>query len=221
MGKSLSRLARQLRTSHGYALLTTFDGGYVPGTVVSAHRWNNIDRIGALKDGLEKELIPPVEGPVICALENFNRTHEMNVGGALAYIRPAGGASGTFKQSKSVVAAFDSPQIHSMSLLELTDAIRESDEIWETTLGDALLERKTRVVYAVVRAKLSFTFLGAGAVGVDMKGAVGGLSNVELGSGWKWRNEATLETKAELPVAIETARWVKGKRRLVPMGRRV
>jgi hypothetical protein len=221
MAKSLNTLAKQLRRNHGFLLVTSFDAGIVPGTILNARRWNDISRIGHLDDGLDAAALPAVDGPAVCMLADFNRSHEMGVDAALQLIRPRGDVSTRFRRAKEVVARFDSPMIRQMSLFDIEDAVRANDSIWDKAIGRALVERRTRLVYAVVSGRLSFMFRGTGEFGIDIRTDVGNLHDVGLEPEWKWRNEATLESKKELTIAVETARYVERRQAFRPMAAKV
>jgi hypothetical protein len=170
MAKSLSTLARQLRKNHGFLLVPSFDAGIRPGSVLNARRWNDISRIGHLDDGLAAAALPAVEGPAICLLADFNRTHEMSADAAMELIRPPAKVKAKFKRAREAVARFDSPMIYQMSLFDIEDAVRADDGIWRKAIGRSLADRRTRVVYAVVRGKLSFMFRATGEFGIDVRG---------------------------------------------------
>lgn len=221
MAKSLSTLAKQLRRNHGFLLVPSFDAGIRPGSILNARRWNDISRIGHLDDGLAAAALPAVNGPSVCMLADFNRTHEMGVDAAMELIRPRANAKAKFRRAREVVARFDSPMIWQMSLFDIEDAVRADSKIWQKAIGRALLERRTRVVYAVVRGKLSFMFRGSGELGIDIKGDIGSLRDAGLEPEWKWRNDATLESKKELTIAVETARYVERRQAFRPMAAKV
>ena len=212
MAKTLGTLARQLRKNHGFLLVTTFDAGIRPGTVLHARSWNDISRIGHLDDVLPESALPAVEGPSVCMLADFNRTHEISVDAALEMIRPDARAKTKFRHAREVVARFDSPVLYQMSLFDIEDAVRAAPAaIWRKAGGRALQDKRTRVVYAVVRGKLSFLFRGTREFGIDIRGEFGATRNAKLAPEWSWRNEATLESKKELTIAVETARYLNGK----------
>ena len=122
-GKSIKTLADQLWKSHGVSLITTFDSGIVPGWVLERRSWNDISRVGHLKDGVKAADLPDVEGPVPCMLADFRRSHEMKIAAALRLLQPTdAGAESQFKRASEAVATFDAPVIYSMSLLAIEDA---------------------------------------------------------------------------------------------------
>lgn len=218
MAKGLKTLANQLKRNHGVLLIPTFDTGIKPGTLLTVNRWNNIDRIGHLTDdrSITAATLGTIEGPSPCLLADFKRTHELQLDAALDLIKPKGTAKAQFKRSREVVASFDSPVTYTASLLQLEDVVEASAGLWERNVGQRLKLKKTWVVFQVIRAKLSFLFRGSGGVGVNLKAtALGKLSNVGLGGKWSWRNEATLESKQELVVAVEAARYGFKKKRFI------
>jgi hypothetical protein len=218
MAKGLKTLANQLKRNHGVLLVPTFDAGVKPGTLLAVNSWNNIDRIGHLTDdrSITADKLGAIEGPTPCLLADFKRTHELQLDAALDLIKPKGTAKGQFKRAREVVASFDSPVTYSVSLLQLEDAVETSAGLWQRNVGQRLRLKKTRVVFQVVRAKLSFLFRGSGGAGMDLKAtSLGKLSSVGLGGKWSWRNEATLESKEELVVAVEAARYAFKKKRFI------
>lgn len=218
MAKSLRTLATQLKKNHGYALVPTFDDGVRPGTVVERRRWNDLNRIGQLTDddAIARGDLGEIEGPTPCLLTEFNRRHELTLEAALDLLGPVGSAASEFERSREVVAGFDSPVTYSSSLFTLEDALERDPRFWERTVGQHLRSRRHYVVYRVVRARLSFLFRGTGSAGIDMKSTkLRNLKSVELSAGWSWRNEATLESKKEILVAVEMARYRSRKKKLV------
>jgi hypothetical protein len=136
-------------------------------------------------------------------------------------IRPPAKVRAKFKRAREAVAKFDSPMIWQMSLFDIEDAVRADDGIWRKAVGRSLLDKRTRVVYAVVRGKLSFMFRGTGEFGIDVRGDIGNLQDAKLAGSWKWRNEATLESKQELTIAVETARYLKSRGVFRPLAAKV
>jgi len=214
-GKSLKTLADELWNSQGITLIPHFDDGIVPGTVLARQNWNNISRIGHVKSAIKQDLLPPVEGPTPCLIPDFRTTHQMNLSGALALLRPDGNVSGALKSVRDAVASFDSPVTYTMDLLELEDVIESQDaSFWTKALGQHLRDSKTRVVFQIIRGRMSFVFRGGKGVGVDLKaGPLGDLASVGLAAGWQWRNEATLESKRELVLAVDYAWYDWGRKR--------
>ena len=124
------------------------------------------------------------------------------------------GAESQFKRASEALATFDAPVIYSMSLLAIEDATESQPApFWDRALGQWLRDGKTRVVYQVIRSRLTFIFRGAGGRGLNLKAALGPLGSVGLGGQWRWRNEATIESKRELVVAVEAAKYNNGKKR--------
>ena len=143
-GKSIKTLADQLWKSHGVSLITTFDSGIVPGSVLERRSWNDISRVGHLKDGVKVADLPDVEGPVPCMLADFRRSHEMKIDAALRLLQPTdAGAESQFKRASEAVATFDAPVIYSMSLLAIEDAIESQPApFWDRALGQWLKDGK-------------------------------------------------------------------------------
>ncbi len=57
-----------------------------------------------------------------------------------------------------------------MSLLAIEDAIESQPApFWDRALGQWLKDGKTRVVYQVIRSRLTFIFRGAGGSGLDLR----------------------------------------------------
>ncbi len=214
-GKSIKTLADQLWKSHGVSLVTTFDSGIVPGSVLERRSWNDISRVGHLKDGVQVADLPDVEGPVPCMLADFRRSHEMNIDAALRLLQPTDAAAESqFKRATEAVATFAAPVIYSMSLLAIEDAIESQPApFWDRALGQWLKDGKTRVVYQVIRSRLTFIFRGVGGSGLDLRAVLGPLGGLGLGGQWRWRNEGTIESKRELVVAVEAGKYNNGKKR--------
>ncbi len=214
-GKSIKALADQLWKNHGVSLITTFDSGIVPGSVLERRSWNDISRVGHLKDGVKAADLPDVQGPVPCMLADFRRSHEMNIDAALRLLQPTdAGAESQFKRASEAVATFDAPVIYSMSLLAIEDAIESQPApFWDRALGQWLKDGKTRVVYQVIRSRLTFIFRGAGGRGLDLRAVLGPLGGLGLGGQWRWRNEGTRESTRELGVAVEEGKYNNGKKR--------
>ena len=64
-----------------------------------------------------------------------------------------------------------------------------------------------------IRGRISFLFRDSGGVDINLKAnSLSDLADVGLGSGWSWRNEATLESKSELVLAVDYA-WYDWKKR--------
>jgi len=216
MAKSLKILADQLRKNNGGIRLTPlFDDGIVPGSAVEVESWNITDRVGHVRELLGKDGIPTIEGPIACLLEDFKRAHDLNLSSAVELLQPSATAKAEFSRAKEAIAHFDSPVIYGMSLTELEDAIEAADEAaWKKALGQRLQLKKARVVYQVIRGRLSFFFRGQGSVGIDLQGSkLGDLQKAGLSAGWKWRNESTLESKRELVIAVKCARYLMKKQR--------
>ena len=220
MGKSLSTLAGQLRRNHGFHLIPTFDNGIVPGTIVHRRRWNDISRVGRLVDdrAIDDEALGPVEGPTPCLLADFNRIHELSMRGALELLTPrTASARAEFRKAKEAVAMFGAPMLYTRSLILMEDAIEADPGIWDRGVGERIRSRNHYVVFQVVRARLTFLFRGSGTTAVDLQsGALKKLSSAGLGADWTWRNEATLESKKEIVVAAELARYRRKRNTLVP-----
>ncbi len=213
-GKSIKTLADQLWKNHGVSLITTFDSGIVPGSVLERRSWHDISRVGHLKDGVKAGDLPYIEGPVPCMLADFRRSHEMNIDAALRLLQPTVTVEAQFKPATEAVATFDAPVIYSMSLLAIEDAIESQPApFWDRALGQWLKDGKTRVVYQVIRSRLTFIFRGAGGSGLDLKAVLGPLGGLGLGAQWRWRNEGTIESKRELVVAVEAGKYNNGKKR--------
>ncbi len=84
---------------------------------------------------------------------------------------------------------------------------------WDRALGQWLKDGKTRVVYQVIRSRLTFIFRGAGGSGLDIRAVLGPLGVLGLGGQWRWRFEGTIESKRELVVAVEAGKYNNGKKR--------
>ena len=109
-GKSIKTLADQLWKNHGVSLITTFDSGIVPGSVLERRSWNDISRVGHLKDGVKAGDLPYIEGPVPCMLADFRRSHETNIGAALRLLQPTVIAiESEFKPATEAVARTHQP----------------------------------------------------------------------------------------------------------------
>lgn len=217
MASALKALSKRLRRQYGKLLVTTFDDGFEPGSILQARSWNDLNLVGHLNKTISRSELPEIVGPTTVLFGNFEREHELNIGGALDLIRPNANAAARFKKAKSSQATFESLLATSYDLFELSDLLRSRDAFWETTLGEAMQERRTRICYQAIRGKITFSFQGSGEALIDMKAAIGNLRSAGIDSGWKWRNNFILESKKEVTIAIETARWHKGKRRLTPM----
>lgn len=214
-GKSLKTLADQLWKNHGITLIPTFDNTISAGSVLSRLHWNNINLIGQLANSSAKDSLPPVEGPKSCLLADFKRSHELNVSAAVSLLQAPAKIGVKLQTVVDVVANFDSPVTYTMDLLRLEDALEgQPDTFWTTALGQRLsTDKRTRIVYQVIRGKISFMFRGSGGVGVDLQAdKIPDLGEVGLSTGWKWRNEATLESKQELVIAVDYA-WYNWKRK--------
>jgi hypothetical protein len=199
-------------------LVPTFEGGIRPGTILDVRRWNDIDAVGALTDdrSIRAEDLGPVEGPTPCLLADLRSVHELQVGAALELLRPVGAARARFRAAREAVISFDSPVTYKVSLLRLEDAVERDPTLWERNVGQRLRMKRARVVFQVVRGKLTFLFRGSGGAGIDLEStALRNLGRVKLGQNWSWRNEATLESKRELVLAVETARYQVKRRRFV------
>ena len=208
MAKSLRTLALQLRRNHGVTWIPTFDAGIRPGSVLDFKRWNDVDHIGHLTDDpalAEQDL--EVVGPVPCLLADLRRTHEVRLSAALELLQPRPSAQADFQRAKEVVVGFDSPVSYTTSLIRLETVLEADPELWQRPLGQWLKRRRTRVVFQVIRGRLSFLFRGSGAAGVDLQAELANLDRIRLGDRWQWRNEATLESKHEVVLAVETARY--------------
>jgi hypothetical protein len=213
-GKSLKTLSEQLEKNHGLVLVTTFDTAIVPGSVLSVKRWSDVTLIGHLKDGIPGDRLPPVEGPMACMLADFRRTHELGVNAALELIRPKPLAAAQFLRASEVVASFDSPVSYRMSLIAIEDALEATHGLWTKALGQQLAAKRTRTVFQVIRGKVTFMFRGSGRAGLDLRSSeLGDLRGAGLLAGWSWRNEATLESKEEVVIAVEATRYAVGRRR--------
>ncbi len=217
MAKSLRTLAAQLKKNHGFALIPSFDHSIEPGSILEWRRWNDINHIGKLTDdrAIRRADLGEIEGPIPCQLADFNRKHEMTVGAALDLLKPAPSANAEFNRAREVIASFESPVLYSASLFVLEDAIEQDPRFWDRTVGQHLRLKRRYVVYQIVRAKLSFFFRGGGSAGVDLRASkLGDLATVKLKTGWSWRNEATLESKKEILLAVEMARYLRKRKRL-------
>ena len=219
MGSSLKALASQLKKNHGFHLIPTFDNGIVPAAILNRRKWNDIDRISHLRSDsviVETDL-GAIEGPTPCLLADFNRHHELAIGGSLDLIQPVASAAVEFKKAKEAVASFGAPVLYTRDLLILETAIESAaPALWNRPIGQALEDRKTFVVFQVVKAKLSFLFRGSGSAGINLAaGPLKDLKAAGLNLGWSWRNEATLESKKEIVIAANLARYNKSKGRLI------
>lgn len=218
-GKSLKMLADQLWKNHGVSLVPTFDAGIQPGSVLLRSDWNQIGHIGSIASVIPAAKLPPTVGPSPCMLADFKRSHELNVGAAVELLAAPAGLGAELSKVADASATFDSPVTYTMDLLRLEDVLEaQGKKFWDSALGQKLLDRKvgkdTRIVYQTIRGRLSFVFRGSGGVGVDLKsGPLGDLSKVGLKAGWRWRNEATLESKKELTIAVDYA-WYDTKRQM-------
>ena len=217
MASQLKELSKRLRRQYGKLLIATFNEGFAPGSVLEARSWNDLNLVGHLNKTIPKAELPELVGPTTVLFGNFEREHELNIGGALDLIQPNASAKSKFKKAKSSQATFESLLATSYDLFELSDLLRSRDSFWTTTLGETMQERRTRICYQAIRGKITFSFQGSGEALIDMKATVGNLRSAGIDSGWKWRNNFLLESKKEVTIAIETARWHQGKRRLTPM----
>lgn len=215
MGKSLKALSGQLRKNHGVHLVPTFDSGIKPGTIILRKKWNDITKIGRLTDDrlITKEKLGPLEGPTPCMLADFNRHHEISVDAAVDLLQPVAGAKGHFKEAREAVASFNSPVTYSLSLMKIEDAVESDPNFWNGSVGQHLCRKNVFVVFQIICAKLSFLFRRSGSAGMNLKATpLGNLKAANLSSAWTWRNEAMLESKKEIVVAAEIARYRKKKR---------
>jgi len=218
-GKTLKTLADQLWKNHGVSLVPTFDSSIAPGSVLLRSDWNQLGHIGNITSIVDATKVPPIVGPSPCMLADFKRSHELNVDAAVELLGAPVNAGVQFNRAADAAAAFDSPVTYTMDLLRLEDVIEaQGKKFWNSALGQKLLDRKTgkdtRIVYQTIRGRLSFVFRGSGGVGVDLKsGPLGDLSSVGLKAGWRWRNEATLESKKELVIAVDYA-WYDKRREM-------
>jgi hypothetical protein len=214
-GKSLKTLADQVWKNHGVTLIPTFDNSVEAGTVLGRLDWNNINVIGHLSNTSAGGALPEVQGPKSCMLADFKRSHELNVGAAVSLLRAPAKIGAKLQRVTDVAVSFDSPVTYTMDLLRLEDVVEQQPgSFWATALGQRLrTDNKTRVVYQVIRGRISFLFRGSGGVGVDLQAdKLSDLGNVGLSAGWKWRNEATLESKHEVVLAVDYA-WYDWKKR--------
>jgi len=214
-GKSLKTLADQLWKNHGVTLIPTFDDSIEAGSVLDRQNWNNIGVVGHLNKSSAKDALPTVEGPKSCMLADFKRSHELNVDAALSLLHAPAKLGAKFQDVTDVVTSFDSPVTYTMDLLQLEDVLEtQPDTFWTSAVGQHLSnDNKTRIVFQVIRGKMTFLFRGSGGVGLDVKAdKVPNLGDVGLGAEWKWRNEATLESKEEVVLAVDYA-WYDVKKR--------
>ena len=218
-GKNLKTLADQLWKNHGVSLIPTFDSSIAPGSVLLRTDWNRIGHIGNISSIIPAAQLPPVVGPSPCMLADFKRSHELNIDAAIELLGAPASVGGQFQRAADAAATFDSPVTYAMDLLRLEDVIEsQGKKFWNSALGQKLQERKTskdtRIVFQTIRGRLSFVFRDSGGVGVDLKsGPLGDLSKVGLKAGWRWRNEATLESKKELVIAVDYA-WYDKRREM-------
>jgi hypothetical protein len=218
MAKSLMMLANQLRKNHGVHLVTTFDSGIEPGVLIERKKWSDIHRVARLTDdsAISATDLGPLEGPWPCLLADFTRNHEISLNAAMELLQPSASATAAFTKAKQVVACFTAPVIYGRSLVKLEDAIEKDPKFWERNLAQRLKSRQTFVVFEVVRSKLAFLFRGSGRAGIDLEStALKDLKRAGLSAGWSWRNEATLESKKEMVVGVEIARYNQSSRMLV------
>ncbi len=219
-GKPLKTLADQLRNNYGITLLPTFDTGVVPGSMLSRQSWNDINPIGHLGKALVEGELPAIDGPKACMLADFRRTHEVSVDAALSVLQPVAGAEAHFQQASDAITSFDSPVTYTMDLNELEDVVEgQPDPFWTKAAAQKLRDKKTRVVYQTVRGRISFVFRGGGGASINL--AAGPLSNLakfQMDAGWRWRNEATIESKDELVLAVNYAKYNWGKAAFEPRG---
>ena len=190
-----------------------------PATVLNRRKWNDIDRIGTLQSDsvITEAQLGEIEGPTPCLLADFNRQHELSIGGSLDLIQPAASAKAEFKRAKEAVASFGAPVLYTRDLLVMEAAIESAAPgLWNRPTGQALADSKTFVVFQVVKAKLSFLFRGSGSAGINLAGGpLKDLKAAGLNLGWTWRNQATLESKKEILIAANLARYNKSKGRLI------
>ncbi len=213
-GKSLKTLADQLWDNHGFTLIPTFDGSIEVGTVLARSDWNNLNVVGQLRNSVDVEALPTIVGPKACMLADFRRSHEVSLEAAVSLIGAPAKVGGTWQQVTDVSASFDAPVTYTMDLIHLEDVVEALPEkFWNGALGQRLrTDQDTRVVYQVVRGRMSFLFRGSGGVGVDLRASqVIDLANVGLEAAWAWRNEATLESKCEVVLAVDYA-WYDAKK---------
>lgn len=213
--KSIKSLSDQLWTNHGVSFIPTFDNGIEPGSVIERRSWNDINHLGHMRKGLTTGVFPATSGPTACLLADFTSAHQLQVSAAIGFLQSKGSLGGKLGKVKDVIGTFDMPVIYSVDLLELADLIKmQGPPFWQKALGQALGDRRTRVAYQVIKGRIAFLFRDSGGVGVNLEvGAMGDLSSVGLGAGWRWRNEATLESKSELVLGAQMARYDKNKAR--------
>jgi hypothetical protein len=210
MAKNLRTLSKQLR-NQGYTLLTSFANTYKPGSVVHEERWDRFSMLGMMQSSLTKTGFPAVEGPEAIGIMDFTRNHELTVNAAVDWLGNNITLTGKPASVVDVVARFEGSESYRLDLLNLQDLLNKQEpQFWESALGTHLLTKNTRVVYEVIYARLSFQFRNSGGLGVAVNLAEN-KSGVKLNAGasYQWKNEATLEMKKPMVVALELAQWDK------------
>ncbi|MHC4482389.1 MAG: hypothetical protein ACYSW4_02450 [Planctomycetota bacterium] len=218
MANSLKMLSKRIFKNHGIRLIPTFDGGIRPGSVLEVKSLTDVNHLGHVKGSMNNKTSFPVEiGPTPALISDFNNQHELNINGAVELLRPSAQARAYFKRAKSAVATFGGVVTYRVDLFKLEEAIEKDKSLLLGPVGQTLREnRKSRIVYQIFRSTLSFTFVGSGGIGIDLKAELGNLKSAKLDAGWKWQNKATLESKKEILVAVEAAKYSFTKKRLCP-----
>lgn len=211
MSKNLRTLHNQLR-NQGYTLLTALSNAYQPGTMVHERSWKSLPLLGSLKSILPKDSFPAVEGPRAVVLEGFTRTHGLDVKAAFEWMGDDVKANGTLKNVVQVTGRFEAPVARWVDLLALSSMVSEHVGS-NATLKGFLKRQSHRLVAQVVEARLSFHFEKDGGIGAAVDGSIPGAS-VKIGAnaGFQWKNEATIESKKPIVVAVQLADWHKGRK---------
>lgn len=216
MAKSLKVLAAKLR-EQGLRLVPTFDLGIVPGSILEVRRWNDINRVGHITDD---PAIQPgdldIEGPTPCALLDTVRGSGLEVKAALEMLQPSAAAKAEFLSAKEALVNFDSPVSYTVSRIRLEDTIERAPGFWDRNTGQHLRPKKRYLTIQVIRGRVAFLFRGSGSGGVDLRStALKNLKEAGLSGRWRWRNASTLETKDEVVIAVDLARYNFRKKMLV------
>jgi hypothetical protein len=208
-GKTLKALYKQL-DGQGFTLLTSFDNSYQPGCMVFEERWDDYDNYGMLSNSVTGAL-PAVEGPTTVGLVDINRHHEISLQAAVEWLGNSITLNGSPASVRDVVARFEGPVSYRMNLLQLEDLVNAQPEaFWTSAAGKKLQDKKNRVIFQVVMARMSYMFRGAGNVGLVVDGTVPGSPvKVTINAGYQWKNEATIEMKEPMVVGMELAWWDK------------
>ncbi len=215
MSKILRVLHKQLK-DQGYTLLTALNAAYEPGCIVHEKSWKSLPLLGRLSSEL-KDSFPEIQGPRKVVLEGFTRTHDLEVNAAFEWLGTDIQAKGQLKNVVQVKGQFEGPISRWVDLLSLSTAVAEHiAKKPKGTVASFLNRGRHRLVAQIIEARLSFHFEKDGGVGANVNGTIPESSiKIAAGAGYKWKNEATIESIEPVVVAVQLADWRKGRNMFV------